>query len=294
MMRAAHPGGLWAEVRFELDGQTGWREVARAVHHALRVDLKAVYKRSASNEENPDWLIGRSMGHECWLWVRERREAVLQLGHWSDFGLGTGHQAYEELAPKLSGRDISHAIATIFRSTAGEPWPVRSWGLPDPVLPLLGSPDSVARCAPPPAHSLTLTLDIETPSWMLEPHVIDLVRPSLPPYDHLVCPVEIGMVAPFLVSQLIFYLDLWLTPGAIDPPDPRPVYVAEHLGMDLRLYVGSADTPRSRLVGTPAGGGADTLVIDVSEELGAVLWVLGNGLWRVSTPRGDVGGSEAC
>jgi hypothetical protein len=289
MIRAAHPGGLWAEVDFDIGRHTPWQEVARRVHRALRVDLKAVYKRSATPDENPDWLAGRTMGHELRLRVREGRNALLQLGHWSDFGLGTGHRAYAELAPRLSGRDVSDAIATVLQAELDERWPIRSWGFADPVLPLLGSPAPVARGGLPPARALAFTLDIETPGWMFEPHAIDLVRPPLPPYDRLACPVEVGRVAPFLVSQLILYLDLWLIAAATDPSGPRPVYNAEHLGMDVRLHVGNPDAPRSRLAGAPGRGRVDAPVIDVSEELGAVLWVLGDGRWRVSTARGDVG-----
>lgn len=271
---AGHGGGLVA--RIWLDADATWRDLANGLHQALAVDL-AAYRDTSSDDEY--LLRGEVLGHTLIADCR-RRQVDLALAP-SGAGLPG--------APRL---DVSAALATVLVDASGGAWRLRACGVPDlahPRLAALSAPGdpkgwgggNAPVSGGPAARGLAFDVEFETPPSHLArdvgPAGVRLTAgfPGVP----LATRFAETMRLPWIVQDLATYVHLWLA----DSPDAEGEarsYETRHLGMYLRLDLGTTNAPRHRLRGTPlvSPAGPDLQVLDVSEVMAALLYEVGGGM----------------
>ena len=111
------PGGLWADVDFNLEGASA-SEIEALVHRALGLVLHPEYRDDEPGEE-PYEVTGQVLGHMVRLNMRLQGFNYLELGHEVWFNSSTIRMPASPL-PDQAGLDISHALATRILFVAGQ------------------------------------------------------------------------------------------------------------------------------------------------------------------------------
>jgi hypothetical protein len=267
------PGGGWI-AQVWLEAGRPYRELVAEVHRTLVVDL--VPHQDAPDDEEPR-MRGEVFGHTLLVHIRN----------------GAVHLALAPSGHGLPGaplRDVSAALATLFVGSAAGAWRVRACGVPDPANPLHAAPvrpgdpmgwGGTRAHSPdwPPRCGLGFDLEMETPPSHLTRDVgTSGVRPREGDAWYQPLPTRYGqrLRLPWIVSDLGLYLRVWFA----DTPDAEgdtPTYVATHLGMHLRLDLGTPERPVHRLRATPVAG-AEVPILDVSDVAAALVYEVGGGM----------------